>query len=175
MSGYADRLAGMDDVYADTAPKTASGGVPDGEYEAMIERFDFWEADGGGPLKLITELSIAEGDYAGQSPPSVWHELEDEERIAWTKGYLELLGLEGIRLSELEDRLEPLAERTRVAIRVATTTSKKNGREYRNTYINEVIGTPGEAEPTQAQKVESEFATAMAGQNFAGDDDDIPF
>ena len=171
MSSYADRLSGMDDAYAEAEAKTSSAGVPDGDYEAIIERFDFWEAKEGGPLKLLTELSIAEGDYAGMQPPTVWHELEDEERIAWTKGYLQLLGLEGIRLSQLEEALEPIAGKTRVA----TTTSKKNGREYRNTYINEVIGTPGEAEPTQAQKVESEFASAMAGQNFAGDDDDIPF
>jgi hypothetical protein len=175
MSSYAERLAGMDDAYAEAEAKTASGGVPDGDYEAIIERFDFWEADGGGPLKLITELSVAEGDYAGVAPPSVWHELEDQDRIAWTKGYLELLGLQGIRLSELEPALEPIAGATRVGIRVATTTSKKNGREYRNTYINEVIGEPGEAAPSTAQKVESEFTEAMAGSSFAGADDDIPF
>lgn len=175
MSSYADRLSGMDDAYAEAEAKTGGASVPDGEYEAIIERFDFWEAEGGGPLKLLTELSIAEGDYAGVTPPSIWHELEDQERIGWTKGYLKLLGLEGIKLSELEDRLEPIAGRTRVAIRVATTTSKKNGQKYTNTYINEVIGTPGEAEPSTAQKAESEFATAMAGENFAGQDEDIPF
>lgn len=175
MSSYADRLSGMDDAYAEAEARSSSAGVPDGDYEAIIERFDFWEAKEGGPLKLLTELSIAEGDYAGMQPPTVWHELEDEERIAWTKGYLQLLGLEGIKLSELEDALEPIAGKTRVGIRVATTTSKTNGKEYRNTYINEVIGEPGEAEPSTAQKVESEFAKAMAGENFAGEDDDIPF
>jgi hypothetical protein len=156
MSNVADRLRGMDDQFENAEAKVSGGSVPDGEYEATIDRFDFWEADRGGPLKLLTELSVATGDYAGLKPPSVWHDLEDEERLGFVKGYLHLLGLEGVKLSELETALEPVVG-TRVAIRVATRTSKKNGLDYTNTYINEVLGESG------------------SGSASVEKDDDIPF
>lgn len=158
MSNVSDRLRGMDDQFESTEAKVSGGSVPDGEYEALLERFDFWEKKGGGPLKLITEVRVDAGEYAGLSAPSVWHELEDPERIGWTKGYLHTLGLEGVKPSELETALEPIAGRTRVGIRIATTT--KNGKTYRDTYINEVIGEPGSAAPASTDD---------------GTDDDISF
>jgi hypothetical protein len=165
MTDHAERLANMQDEYDDAEAKTSGGGVPDGDYEGQIERFDFWEKEGGGPLKLITEISVQDGgEFDGLSAPSVWHELEDPDRIAWTKGYLEMLGLQGVNLAELAEALEPLAGTTRVSIRVVTT--DKGEKKYRNTYVNEVVGTvdgissPGE-EP--------------AAEGASGDDDDIPF
>lgn len=160
MSGYADRLAAMDDQYESAEARTGGALVPDGEYEAVLERFDFWDPSAKGKeggLKLVTELSVTDGEYAGVAAPSVWHELEDPDRIGWTKGYLQMLGLEGIRLSQLESALEPLAGATKVAIRVVT-----KG-QYRNTYINEVIGKPGEADLTGAP-------TAPAAE-----EEDLPF
>lgn len=142
MTDYAERLAEMQDVYDDAEAKTSGGAVPDGDYEGQIERFDFWEKEGGGPLKLITEISITEGEYMGLSAPSVWHELEDPDRIAWTKGYLEMLGLSGVKLADLPEALEPLCGVARVSIRVTTT--DKGEKKYRNTYVNELLG-EGEA------------------------------
>lgn len=159
MTDYADRLAKMQDEYDSAEAKTSGGGVPDGDYEGQIERFDFWEKGGGGPLKLITEISVQEGEFAGLSAPSVWHELEDPDRIGWTKGYLEMLGLQGVELSKLPEALEPLAGTTRVAIRVAST--EKDGKTYRNTYVNEVL--------------EGEGFTPAAGDAADGGEDDIPF
>lgn len=138
MTDYAERLAEMQDTYDDAEAKTSGGGVPDGDYEGQIERFDFWEKEGGGPLKLITEISVQDGEFAGLSAPSVWHELEDPDRIAWTKGYLELLGLKGVNLAELPAALEPLCGKARVSIRVTST--ERNGKTYRNTYVNELLG-----------------------------------
>jgi hypothetical protein len=138
VSSYSDRLADMDEQYESAEARAGGASVPDGEYEGLIERFDFWERDGGGPLKLITEISVADGEYEGIQAPSVWHELEDPDRIGWTKGYLQMLGLEGVKLSELETALETVAGKTRVAVRVTST--EKNGRTYRNTYVNEVLG-----------------------------------
>jgi hypothetical protein len=127
----------MDDQFEAVEARTGGAVVPDGDYEGLIQRFDFWERDGGGPLKLITEISVDAGEYAGMSAPSVWHELEDPDRIGWTKGYLEMLGLKGVKLSDLEAALESLAGATRVEIRVTSTL--KNGKTYRNTYVNEVL------------------------------------
>ena len=163
MTDYADRLEKMQGEYDGAEAKTSGGSVPDGEYEGLIERFDFWEKEGGGPLKLITEISVQQGEFAGMSAPSVWHELEVPDRIAWTKGYLEQLGLAGVNLAELAAALEPLAGKLRVGIRVVTTS--KGDKTYRNTYVNEVI--EGEGPSTGAS------ATSDGGGGEA--DDDIPF
>lgn len=164
MTDYAERLAEMQDVYDDAEAKTSGGAVPDGDYEGQIERFDFWEKEGGGPLKLITEISVTEGEYMGLSAPSVWHELEDPDRIAWTKGYLEMLGLEGVNLADLPQALEPLCGVARVSIRVTTT--DKGDKKYRNTYVNELLG-EGESW--------SSPGSAAAAPASDGGEDDIPF
>lgn len=170
---YEDRLAAMDDVFEETAAQTATG-IPDDDYEGVIERFDFWEPEGGGPLKLITEISVDRGDFAGRSAPTIWHELEDPDRIGYTKGFLEQLGIEGIKLSELEAALEPLAGRCRIEFTVRSNVSKKNGKTYRNTYINQVLGMDGEASllksdvPGGEEFVEEPSLTSET-------DEDIPF
>jgi hypothetical protein len=138
MTDYSKRLNDMQGAYDEADARTSGVSVPDGDYELQIERFDFWEKEGGGPLKLITELSVVGGDHAGLSAPSLWHELEDPERIAWTKGYLETLGLQGVALAELPKALEPLCGKARVSGRVVTTES--NGKKYRNVYVNELLG-----------------------------------
>lgn len=186
MTDHSDRLAEMQDAYDGAEAKTSGGSVPDGDYDGLIERFDFWEKEGGGPLKLITEISIQDGgDYDGLSAPSVWHELEDPDRIAWTKGYLEMLGLEGVDLAQLPAALEPLAGTTQVSIRVVTT--DKGEKKYRNTYVNEVTGTTegissGEKAKSKAKAKSKSKSKAKAaepddfeGDGAGGDDDDIPF
>lgn len=173
---YEDRLAAMDDVFEETAAQTAAG-IPDDDYEGVIERFDFWEPEGGGPLKLITEISVDRGDYAGRSAPTIWHELEDPDRIGYTKGFLEQLGIEGIKLSELEAALEPLAGRCRIEFTVRSNVSKKNGKTYRNTYINQVLGMDGEAtiKPAPESDVPGDFDPDPQDFGDGGQEDDIPF
>lgn len=160
MTDHSDRLAKMQDAYDEAEAKTGGAGLaPDGDYEGLIERFDFWEKEGGGPLKLITEISVqGDSEFAGLSAPSVWHELEDPDRISYTKGYLEMLGLQGINLAKLPAALEPLCGKARVAIRVTST--EKNGKTYRNTYVNELLDGEG---PASGKTVSSKS------------DDDIPF
>jgi hypothetical protein len=127
----------MDDQF-ESAEAKSSGSLPDGDYEAQIERFDFWDDNGQRPLKLVTELTVVGDKYAGMKAPSVWHDLEDPDRLGYVKGYLHLLGLEGMKLSELESALEDVVGTT-VAIRVVTK-PPKDGKTFRNTYINEVLG-----------------------------------
>lgn len=170
MTDYSERLAAMQDAYDESEAKTSGGAVPDGDYEGQIERFDFWEKEGGGPLKLITEISVTEGEYMGLSAPSVWHELEDPDRIAWTKGYLEMLGLQGVSLVDLPKALEPLCGKARVAIRVTTT--DKGDKKYRNTYVNELLG---QGEDWSGGGTKSEVPADDFGPPDATDDEDIPF
>jgi hypothetical protein len=166
----------MDDVFEET-PAAVSGRIPDGEYEGVIERFDFWEPDGGGPLKLITEISVDTGDYAGRSAPSIWNELEDPDRLKYTKGFLELLGIEGIKLSELEEALEPLAGRCRVEFAVVSNVSKKNGKTYTNTYIRQVLGMDGESKLERSDVPADDSDFGEVGDFAPGSltEDDIPF
>lgn len=174
---YEDRLAAMDDTFEQTAAQTAAG-IPDDDYEGVIERFDFWEPEGGGPLKLITEISVDRGEYAGRSAPSIWHELEDPDRIGYTKGFLEQLGIQGIKLSELESALEPLAGRCRVEFTVRSNVSKKNGKTYRNTYINQVLGMDGTSRLKKQSDVPGEPDVAPHPADLGNDgntEDDIPF
>lgn len=175
MTDHADRLAEMQDAYDGAEAKTSSGGIPDGDYDGQIERFDFWEAEGGGPLKLITEISIQDGgEYDGRSAPSVWHELEDPDRIAWTKGYLELLGLEGVNLAELPEALVPLCGKAQVQIRVVTT--EREGKKYRNVYVNELTGMAGSGVSKKAEAPSSDGDPGPEAEGAGGgDDDDIPF
>jgi hypothetical protein len=173
MTDYADRLAEMQDAYDGAEAKSSSAGVPDGDYEGQIERFDFWEKEGGGPLKLITEINVQGGEFSGYSAPSVWHELTDPDRIAWTKGYLEMLGLQGVNLAELPAALEPLCGKARVSIRVTTT--DKGDKKYRNTYVNELLG-EGEAGGVGGATASEVPANAEGLEDAAGGkDEDIPF
>lgn len=165
MTDHTDRLAKMQDEFDGAEAKTSGGGVPDGDYQGRIERFDFWEKEGGGPLKLITEISVQDGgEFDGLSAPSVWHELEDPDRIAWTKGYLETLGLQGVNLAELPKALEPIAGTVLVSIRVVTT--EKGDKKYRNTYVNEVVG-HAEADAAKTEEPEAD--------GDPGPEEDIPF
>lgn len=153
------RLANMDAAF-DDAPM-AGASVPDGDYEARIDRFDFVEVNGS--MKLTTEVLITAGDYEGLAPPKVWHDLEDQSKLQYLKGFLSTLGVEGLKLSELRSKLNDLLD-TPVAIRVKTTT--KGGNTYTNTYINERLGDPGPRLPADQEGL---------GQNGQQAEEDIPF
>lgn len=163
-TGVEERLASMEGEYEAAEARAGGGTVPDDTYQATIERFDFWEPDGGGELRLVTECLITSGDYAGMHPPSVWHNLEDPEKLGFLKAYLNLLGLGEVKLSELQGALETVLD-TPVEIRVATRKSKKDGKEYTNTYINKRLGDP---------PAPGSGASPQAGSQ-PSTDNDIPF
>lgn len=154
-----DRLAAMDDSWRDAKP--ASDGIempPDGDYQALVERFDFFESSKNGHLLLKTELSVTSSDYAGW-PASTMHDLEDPERLGWLKKHLSTLGL------DVDEPLSTLKERLQAVVGVPVQIAIKTKGEYRNCYVNKRLGDPG-GKPAKS-----------AGKKSPGKvpDDDIPF
>jgi hypothetical protein len=78
------RLAEMDDAYENVT----DGRPEEGTYQAVIERFDFFDSKKTGDLFMKTQLTIAhDPQYEGQTLEAI-HNLTDPERIRWTKKYL---------------------------------------------------------------------------------------
>lgn len=150
-----ERLKAMDDAWRDAVPP--AGGIempPDGDYQAVVERFDFFESSKNGHLLLKTELSVTSGNHSGW-PVSTLNDLEDPERLGWAKKHLQTLGLEVDPLSTLESRLTE-------AVHVPVEITIKTKGEYRNVYVNKRLGDAG-------------AVPAGAAKSAKHPDDDIPF
>lgn len=138
-----ERLRRMDGAYDQAqVPTNEANQVPDGEYHAVVDRFDFIEVDNR--LKLLTEMSVAVGTHAG-AKLTTWHDLEDPERIAYTKKHLAVLECEPPSLAQLEDVLKDALD---APVRVAVKTSAKG---YKNVYVNQRLGQPIGDFQTQVQ------------------------
>lgn len=135
MSGYADRLAQMDGAY-DDAP--VAGGFedlpPDGDYQVVVDRFDFIEAQKNGRLYLKTIGSVATGPHKGRTV-SCLHDLEDADRLKYLKKHLAVLEVEPVSLRHLEIALK-------AALDVPFLVAVKTSGEYRNVYFNQKLGGP---------------------------------
>lgn len=157
------RLAAMQDAF-EGAPLPEGGYElpPDGDYQAVVERFDFFEANSNGHLFLKTEMRVSSGQHQGAYASTI-HDVEDPDKLGWLKKHLTMLGVQDGPLGTLTERLEPVAGAA-VEIRVKTGPGKNSdGIPYRNVYINKRIGAVpvGGAKPTASTKKPS--------------DDDIPF
>jgi hypothetical protein len=167
---YADRLKQMDDTWAETKAASAPGELPpDGTYQAIVDRFDFFESKAG-QLFLKTEMVVTNGDHEGH-PIETIHNLEDPDRLGWAKKHLRTLGLELEALSELEGQLPNVLD-TPVEIAVKTSTTLDNeGNPYRNVYVNKRLGDPIERSDVTTR----EAVAAVAASQNGSDTDDIPF
>lgn len=136
MTQYADRLAQMDAAY-DSA---TAGAVlpPDGEYQAVIDRFDFLESPKNGRLYLKTIATVAVGPQQGKQV-STLHDLEDPERLGYLKKHLSVLEVEPASLRNLEESLSSALD---CPFLVAVKTTLKGGETYRNVYFNQRLGGP---------------------------------
>jgi hypothetical protein len=148
-----NRLKDMNSAYQEAeAPEGGSYELPpDGDYQAVVERFDWFEAKSGeGHLFLKTEMRVANGPHSGASVDTV-HDVEDPERLGWLKRHLTTLGVKDGPLSTLEKRLADVVG-VPVEVRVKTSTkTNADGIPYRNVYANKRLGDPG-ATPTPAGK-----------------------
>ena len=144
---------------------------PDGDYEAVVDRFDFFEAKKGataGQLLLKTELTIT-GPAAVGTPVEIIHNLEDPARFGFLKKHLECLGEQSEDLAVLDTVLAPALDRV-VAIAIKTSARKNDaGEHYRNVYVNRVVGAATAA--ARGDLPQPDFPTSPA----ASDPDDIPF
>jgi hypothetical protein len=137
VSVHADRLALMDSAY-DVAPVADGGQAPDGEYQAIIDRFDFIESPKNGKLYLKTFARIAAGPFEGK-PLTTLHALEDPERFGLLKKHLSVLECEPASLRNLEAELDKALD---CPFLVAVRTKTVADQVYRNVYFNQKLGGP---------------------------------
>lgn len=174
-----ERLAGMNDAYR----KADDGTLPeDGDYQALVQSFDFFEARDQVFLKTV--LVVQHDDvYEGREVECV-HNLEDPDRLHWAKKHLRTLGLPDLDdLGDLETQLhEVLDVPVAITIKTSDRINESTGERYRNVYVNEKLGPPLRAEPATAPAApepEQEQLAVGGGQPSGGAgaiaDDDIPF
>lgn len=167
---YADRLGHMDGAY-DSAP--IAGGVddlpPDGDYQVVIDRFDFIESNKNGRLYLKTIGTVAVGPHKGRQV-STLHDLEDPDRLKYLKRHLSTMEVEPVSLRHLEASLAGALD---VPFLVAIKTTSDG---YRNVYFNQKLGGPinrPDAGPASAPPQQGLGVGAHTPASAI--DDDIPF
>lgn len=177
-----ERLASMQSHF-DGATVNTGGSLyelpPDGDYQALVHRFDFFESNAGQAF-LKTELEIQnDPQYSGRIASTV-HNLEDPDRIGWLKGHLQLLGMDvdGLDLREIRPgspRLQELLD-TPVAIAIKTSDRlDKDGQPYRNVYVNQRLGAPLTTGGAKTSDVPGDEAGFTHEPAVATADDKIPF
>jgi hypothetical protein len=164
IENLSERLTKMSDTWTKTEAEEPGQALPDGDYQAVVSRFDFTESKKDGNLLLITELTVTvPAEYAGRSA-TLFHDLENPERLGWTKAHLELLGITDVEpLTTLEARLQDGLD---AVCNIVIKSKSKGDKTYSNIYINSVAKAGASTvDPTQVQ-----------GDNPpAPGDDDIPF
>lgn len=162
----AERLKDMDKAWQESEANSGGGSsVPDGDYQAAVARFDFFESKKDGNLTLVTEFEIVAPRNVG-SAVKTFHDLENPDRLGWAKGHLETLGIENVNpLSDLEDRLKGALDQV---CEIALVSKKVGDKTYQNVYLNGVV---------EGVKVDREApATNTVDEAPVHDDDDpIPF
>lgn len=175
IDNLADRLAGLNTDWQD-AKTFNKVWPPDGDYQALVHRFDFFEGGAANHAFLKTELEVQHDDeWQGTSVETI-HDLEDPDRLGFLKQHLHVLGLDLDDFSQLEVRLSEVLD-VPVQIRIKTSDKKNSdGEHYRNVFVNERLGGPvrsGGDVPPDMDGLDPEFAAAGADHPF--DDDDIKF
>lgn len=143
--------------------------LPDGKYTVKVETARLKESKNHGIPMLAWEFVVVDGEYEGRHE---WkYSLIMPERMQWLKQDLFSAGLELEELHRLEEELPSLLDRL-LEIKIETKMSK-NGKEYRNVYIQKVV------DRTPSQKPENPFSPnnpfADDGKPINISDDDLPF
>jgi hypothetical protein len=135
MDAIQNALAGMDDTYENTT----DGRPEDGDYQAVIQRFDFFEGKDGS-VYLKTELRIAHDPlYEGWEAEAI-HNLTDAKKLTYTKKYLTILEYDG-KLSELPARIgDYVGVPVDITIKRSDRINSYDGLPYLNVFINRKLG-----------------------------------
>jgi hypothetical protein len=135
------RLAAMESAWKGAdAPKSDGAKkeyepLPDGEYQARIDLFDFHESKKDGSLSLRTQFEIIGPDRIG-AKVSTFHDLEKPERLKWTRRHIEDLGLNVHSLEELESALPSALDKV---CDLALKSKQVGDKTYQNVYVNRVL------------------------------------
>lgn len=160
-----ERLAGMDDVYRNLPDES----IPEGDYQAEIVRFDFFEGKQTPDLYLKTEMAIRhDPEYEGEVVEAI-HNLTDTGKIKWTRKFFATIGYTG-DVSELPARLGdfvglPVA----ISVKYSDRINEYTGERYRNVFVNRRLG------ELQAPATDVPADTESFASRPVASDDDIPF
>lgn len=172
------RLAAMEKAWQGAGPPKGDGEkkeyepIPDGEYQARIELFDFHESKKDGSLSLRTQFEVIAPSREG-ARVSTFHDLEKPERLKWTRLHLENLGINVHSLEELEsalpDALDKVAD-------IALKSKQVGDKTYQNVYVNRVLeGVTASAVTPTAEKPPTPTDADQPAPKGGADLDEIPF
>lgn len=133
MSTFMDYLKQFEDAYKNAEVKTSrlSEPVPDGTYQAQVDRVEIITSKSGNPL-LMWKLAILDEPYQGERVTK-FNGLDSEDKISWLKQDLFKAGLELEDLPHLEQSLVHLLDRVlEIHIKSKMTSNGK----IQNVYIN---------------------------------------
>ena len=151
IDNLAERLARIQAAYADapTEPPSQFDPPPDGDYQALVHEFDFFE--GGTPKQAYLKIRFQvqhHPEHAGRFAEIVYS-LEDPERIGYLKaGFAKLIGTDAANRMNIavdclpgSELLESLLD-VPVLIRVKTGNriNQKTGKPYVGVYIEQRLG-----------------------------------
>lgn len=178
---YEDRLKQYDDNFNGAQRQRDLGELPPpGDYQAIVDRFDFFEAKSNGRLYLKTELKVVGTEHEGW-PIETIHDLEDPERFDWLKTHLHRLGadVDNFQLSQIETLLHDLLD-VPVEVNVYEYESKKDGSTQLGARVNRRLGDPMRQEvPADAEGLKDQQQQAKrvggGGGGANSQDEKIPF
>lgn len=171
------RLAAMEKAWQQADPPKGDGEkkeyepLPDGEYQARIELFDFHESKKDGSLSLRTQFEVL-GPTREGARVSTFHDLEKPERLKWTRLHLEALGINVHSLEELESALPRALDKV---CDLALKSKQVGDKTYQNVYLNRVLeGVTASATTATEEPPPHSDADEPAPKGDA-DMDEIPF
>lgn len=174
-----ERLASVNDDWQRTVRTSGDDLPPDGDYQAIVERFEPFQAKSSGAYWLKTELRIQlDPDWDGKIVTTI-HALDDPARAEFLVRHLRTLGISGDALEDLSNIDQALHTVLDVPVRIAVVTAdrinEKTGLPFRNVYVNERLGPPLTSQARSDVPAEQPAQPAAAGAVAADDEPELPF
>ena len=158
MSNYSDYdddfstdLAAFDDEYKGTeaAEKKDFEPVPNGRYQAKIDKIYLSRAESSGDIMLKWELLIISGKYEGRRLFRN-NMIATPDNLSWLKTDLKTIGIILEKTSDLPNRLEEFLD---IVVQVSVRNRKEDDKEFMNVYLNKKLNIelPKEAQAGNAE------------------------
>jgi hypothetical protein len=138
-------LAGLDEAFAAATGEDEYDALPDGNYQAVVDRVALKRSKTSGRKMLEWELRILGAEHAGRK---LWKYtlLETPDNVAWAKKDFRRVGFDLEKLSHLPSRLDELLD---ITIEI----TKKTRGEYEDVYFRKRLSSTGGQTNAQAPRV----------------------
>lgn len=170
MGEFTSYLSEFDEAY-EQAEEVGFTELPDGKYQARIERAAIEPNKKTGELMLVWELVIVTGDYEGKTVRKL--NTIRNETLSFIKTDFSRLNVQIEKFSKLESYLPEVLDLI-VNIELKHGKANAEGKSYQNIYLNKVVG--------RVDKKTSAKSTKTSKKNESKEhtappimDDDLPF